>query len=111
MMGEVGENNQARAEHNVRHPTTSRASRSMGDLASKYDREAFIQLRQVMAFVAAVTGVISAACLSGLPSTACYALADAYAVSLIKLALIFALSIVIFLPFNAVRLMGCACST
>ena len=44
------------------------------------------QWNRVMLFALGVVGLISAACVSGLPSATCYALADAYTITLQRLA-------------------------
>ena len=103
-MGEVGENNQMRTAHSVQHPTTLQTVDGIEVLVRRADKQFLGDIRQVMAFTVAVTGLISAACLSGLPSTACYALADAYAVSLFTLSLIFALSVAIFYALTLINM-------
>jgi hypothetical protein len=60
-------------------------------------QDTFAQAERAMLFLIVFTGLIAAACLSGLPSTTCYALADAYTIAIGFLGTLFLLAFIVSL--------------
>jgi hypothetical protein len=61
------------------------------------------QSNRAVLYLLAITGIISAACLSGLPSTSCYALADAYALILQFFGAFFILDVIFFYVLSMIQ--------
>ena len=75
------------------------------DLTRDY-QFAVIQIKRALFFLIAFTGLIGAACVTGIPSITCYALADAYTIALRNLGALFffeflVICIVVFVERNS----------
>jgi hypothetical protein len=80
-------------------PTNAaRTTAAQPDLSRIRSYQFFVtQIRRGLIFLIAFTGLMGAACLSGIPSITCYALADAYTTTLGLLAALFLIAFIIII--------------